>query len=84
MQMLDFLFLGVIQLAGQAIGHQHKLVVHHLKDHEAASRVASLQGLNSAADLHGKPLHHSSSFQTKPGRVRISGRPSSVMAMVCS
>ena len=82
--MLDLLFLRVIDLAGQAVGHQHEVIVDHLEDDEIPSLVTALDGKHHPARDHRQPFHHALSSHVKPGSVRISGRPSSLMARVCS
>ena len=83
-QMFRLLFLRMRQPVPGSVGDRHDAVARILQDQEEASPVPSLNAFHHPAGFKGERIFHLYASQLNPGRVRISGRPTSAMAMVCS
>ena len=68
----------------QKLAYQHGINAVRFQNQETVSFVPALYAFHHSARFKGERFLHHCASQSNPGRVRISGNPSSVMAMVCS
>ena len=78
------LLFRVGQFVVHAVGNQHQVLPALFQNQKGLSLVPALCALHDASSLEGKGFLHASASHEKPGSVRISGSPSSVIAIVCS